>query len=91
MNIKYKDFSAEDKILFVLEYFCYILSILSLLSMLFVLSKGSNIGTIALFFISLVLIGCGIDARFSRDSHILKHKSYKLETSKNNNKLLKYN
>lgn len=78
MNKKDKSFinwgrmAIEDKILFIMECFCYLLVLCTLGATVYAFSKNATIGAIILLVSAWGLMACGLSARGSRDFYLNK-------------------
>lgn len=85
--MNFKKMSIEDKILLIMEYVCYLLTVGTLIAVIFAASKDFIIGVGILLFSAAGFIGCGLNARVSRDTYINK-KMAKKEKKQINDYLL---
>ncbi len=83
----FKKLSIEDKILLIMECFCYLLTIGTLIAVIFAVRKDFIIGVGILLFSAVGFIGCGLNARISRDTYVNK-KILKKKINKINDNIL---
>lgn len=83
----YKSMSVEDKVLLFMEVICYLLSIGTLIATIYIANRGYVMASGILVISMVGLIGCGLNAKSSRDSYIGEFK-YPKASNKSVNELL---
>lgn len=61
---------VEDKILFIIESFCYLLIVIDLMLVVLFVNKASTIGTMVFLIGAIGLFGCALEARTSREDNL---------------------
>ncbi len=87
----WKNMLVEDKILFVMEVICFVLTAGTIGALIFVLKEGTFLGVILLIVSILAFIKCGLSARSSRDTFIMKFRLEPKLNTRKENKILKLN